>query len=202
MDMYQRLVFLFLFIAIPLFAKQVPPDSGVEAITVPATLKDDIFKSIKLGGKTIIFEHTTLSDIKNTIGFGEITKSIADGSSQYSLCYSTEHETIWFISHGGMGGSDHSLTQLHAISKNLKCPTLNLAIETNFGWLNMDTSSIKKHAGLPSGISNNMFKYFYEGETQIKHGNVLYDYIVFGYAEIKFTHNKASTIYVSHVTSS
>jgi len=202
MDMYRSLVFLFLFFAIPSFAKQVPPDSGVEAITVPATLKNDIFKSIKLGGKTLTFEQTTLSDIKNVVGFGEITKSYADGSSQYSLCYSTDHETIWFISHGEMGGSDRSLTQLHAISKNLKCPKLNLPIKTNFGWLTMEPSTIKKHAGSPSGISKNIFKYFYEGEAQIKHNNMPYDYIVFGYAEIKFTNNKVSSIYLSHVTSS
>ena len=64
------------------------------------------------------FERTTLDEIRQAVGAGEIAHQGDAGDGMYWLCYtnfdSKHSERIWVTSHGEMGGPDHMIDGVHA----------------------------------------------------------------------------------------
>lgn len=185
-----------------MIANTISPPKRDDRITVPATMNRDLIKEIYLGEKVFKLEETTLPEIIKTLGQSEISHSGDAASSQYWLCYSLENSTIWFISHGEMGGLRHRLTQIYAVAENLGCPRLeNKNIKSSFGWLGISKESLISILGEPSGVTSNVYKYFYSGEQPRDYQGEAVDFNVMGYAEFVFENNVVISVYASHVTS-
>jgi hypothetical protein len=186
-----------------------PPLRTDEAITVSATLTVDPAQKIQIGAITAKFEKTTLGEILNTVGAGAIEHAGDAGGSQYWLCYSLPNQRVWLISHGEMGGSDHALTQvqaisLNSISKDKTCPELPRrfhSISMNFGWLGSTKDQFLKALGQPSGKIDGRYIYYYSGKKPGVYDGEKMEWDVTGYIEVTSVNNIVSSIFASHVTS-
>jgi hypothetical protein len=184
-----------------------PPTSRI--ISVPATVKKDPVQKVRLGNFFADFEKTTLSEIRSAIHAGSIDHSGEAGGSQYWLCYSLPGQRIWFISNGEMGGREHALTQIHAVSGtgfqgNDSCPSLPKSFQPvsfDFGWIGTDQDHLLKILGQPSGKQGANHIYYYEGKKPAKDDGKTVEWDVVGYMEAKIVNGKIASLYVSHVTS-
>lgn len=185
-----------------------PPPLTNEAITVEATLKVDPIQEIRIGSFKAKFEKTTLDDILAAIGIGSIQHAGDAGGSQYWLCYSLPDARIWLIS-GEMGGSNHALIQVQAIStkaprENAACPQIPTrfqSISMNFGWLGTNQKDLIKALGRPSGKEDDRFMYHYSGKKPGEYDGQRMEWDVTSYVEVVMNKNKISSISASHVTS-
>jgi hypothetical protein len=190
------------------FAAEPPPPTE-EKITVSATLEVDPVQAIRIGSITAKFEKTTLGEILNTVGVGSIEHAGDAGGSQYWLCYSLPNQRVWLISHGEMGGSDHALTQVQAISTKLTsesktCPPLPSSFQSismNFGWLGSTKDQVLKALGQPSGKKNGRYIYYYAGKEPGVYQGEKMEWDVIGYIEVTTAKDIVSSIFASHVTS-
>lgn len=180
-----------------------PPAVGDE-IAIPATTKMDHVKSVSFGGTVFEFEKSTLSEIQKAAGSGEIDHSGDAAESQYWLCYSFNNQTVWFVSHGEMGGSSHALTEVQAISKNLDCvmPKNDFQkIQSSFGWLGMSSQELREMLGSPASQSTNIFRYYYAGKVRGPYDGKIVDWDVSAFIQATIENNKVASICASHVTS-
>ena len=184
-------------------AGSVQPPEVDWRITVPATIKADHVKTIKVGENVFKFEETPLSKIRQIVGVGEIEHAGDAAASQYWLCYSFLNQTVWFISHGEMGGPSNVLTQVQAVSQNLGCPELKTElhkIQSSFGWLGTSKESLLDLLGKPSGTSRDILKFFHLGTKPGEYNGEIVNWDVIGYVEVTIENNKVSSIYASHTT--
>jgi len=192
------------------FAEQVLPPKTRGSITVPATMEKDHVRQIRIGQFVAKFEETTLGEINKIIGEGTICHHGDASESIYWLCYSLHKQRIWFISHGEMGGPNHVLTQVSAMSYNStfvdssSCPSLptnSQPISFDFGWLGAEKQTIIKSLGQPSGTTENSLSFYYSGKQPgLYHGRIV-DWNVIGYLEMNLDNDKVVSIRASHVTS-
>jgi hypothetical protein len=186
-----------------------PPPPTNERITVSATLKVDPVQEIRIGSFKAQFEKTTLGEILDAVGIGSIQHAGDAGGSQYWLCYSLPNERIWLISHGEMGGSNHALTQVQAIStkssrENAACPQIPICFQSiamNFGWLGTTQEKFLKVLGQPSGKQDGRLMYYYAGKEPGVYDGQKMEWDVTSYVEVVMEKNKISSISASHVTS-
>ncbi|MHB8844193.1 MAG: hypothetical protein ACYC7L_05530 [Nitrospirota bacterium] len=187
-----------------------PPPARDGRIAVPATLKTDPILNVNIGKFKAKFEKTTLGEILKTVGVGTIHHAGDAGGSQYWLCYTLPNQRVWLISNGEMGGSDHVLTQVQAISTkqdslvNTSCPQIPTPFQTismNFGWIGTTQESLIRVLGQPSGKDGGRFKYLYEGkEPGVSDGQKM-EWDVLSFLEVTIANNEISSVYASHVTS-
>ncbi|MBI4831497.1 MAG: hypothetical protein HY801_08075 [Candidatus Lindowbacteria bacterium] len=192
------------------FGEWMAPPPTNEAITVPATLKSDPVQRIRLGGFVAEFEKTTLGEIRDALGCGSIEHAGDAGESQYWLCYSVPGQRVWFISHGEMGGDEHALTQVQAISTSshsdadAACPVIPKGFQPVsfwFGWIGKDKNAVLRALGPPSGMRGETLIYFYEGKKPGVYDGEAMESDVMGYIEMEISHDKVTSIFASHVTS-
>lgn len=182
------------------------PDGAIE---VPATLKSDPIRVFQMGTFKAIFEETTLSAIMGALGKGSIQLSRATGESQYWLCYSLPHQRIWLISNGEMGGPDHTLTQVQAVStktlsqEDAACPQIPTSfqpISMNFGWLETSKEQLLASLGPASGRKDSRLMFFYKGKEPGMYEGKKVEWDIIAYIEAIIVDNKVSSLYISHVT--
>jgi hypothetical protein len=109
-----------------------------------------------------------------------------------------------------MGGSDHALIQVQAISKsssgeNAGCPQLPprfQSISMNFGWIGTTQENLVKILGKPSGKQNGLYKYLYSGKKTHVYDGQKIEFDVTSYIEFMIFNGTISSINASHVTSS
>ncbi len=143
-----------------------------------ATLKAQPTHGANMGTYPIKFEATTLNDVQKAAAVGEIAHQGDAGDSIYWLCYTNKNqnqdERIWIISHGEMGGPEHSVTLISAqILPNAKatpdCPTLPANLKPvsldNHLWLNSPASDLLKPLGTPSYQKGSWQSYSYQGKV-------------------------------------
>lgn len=193
------------------FADQMPPPKTTsDSITVPATMEKDPVRQIRIGQFVAKFEETTLGEINKIIGKGTICHHGDASGSIYWLCYSLPKQRIWFISHDEMGGSNHVLTQVSAMSYNStfvessSCPSLpknSQPIGFDFGWLGAEKQTIIKSLGQPSGTTENSLSFYYSGKQPASYQGKIVDFDVIGYLEMNLVNDKVVSIRASHVTS-
>ena len=189
----------------------IPPDFGDDTITVPATLNKDPLPYIKLGKLTAKFEETTLGEILNVFGKGSMKSSGEGCGHQYWLCYSLPNQRFWLASHGEMGGDEHSLTQVYAITTTSNsqeelaaCPMVqdhHLPVEFSFGWIGMNKEALVKALGKPSGVKDDRYFYLFESERWGKYRDEMVIWTTMGYVELILDGQKVISIMASHVTS-
>jgi hypothetical protein len=189
------------------FGESSAPPTARDTITVPATLNVDPVQEMRLGSFVVKFEKTTLTEIRDALGTGSIEHAGDAGESHYWLCYSLPGQRVWLISHGEMGGSEHALTGVHAISMkstpqvNASCPSIPnrfQSISFYFGWIGTDQQSLVKSLGQPSGKEGGNFIFFFHRKIY-KEKTVIGD--VIGYVEATIVDNKVTSLKASHVTS-
>ncbi len=186
----------------------MPPPEGLVR-SVPATLQKDPVRQIRLGKFTATFERTTLDEIRKAVRAGSIDHAGEAGGSQYWICYSLPGQRVWLISNGEMGGPDHVLTQVHAVSgsgfrRTAACPLLPKRFRPvlfDFGWLGSGRKRILKTLGAPSGTPGNLLIYLYEGTRSETSGGEHLEWDVTTYVEAAIVKGAVASLYVSHVTS-
>ncbi len=191
------------------FGESSVPPPARHIISVPATVKKDPVLKVRIGKVVANFEKTTLDEIRNAIRAGSINHSGEAGGSQYWLCYSLPRQRIWFISNGEMGGPEHVLTQVHAISgtglqASSPCPSLPQEFQRvsfDFGWIGTAENYLLKTLGKPSGKRGPKYIYYYEGKKPATSDGQAVEWDVTGYIEAKIVNSKIASLYVSHVTS-
>jgi hypothetical protein len=109
-----------------------------------------------------------------------------------------------------MGGNEHELTQVQAISIKptsiviASCPQIPLRFQTismNFGWIGTSQESLVKVLGQPSGKNDGRFQYLYEGKKPGMYQGQKIEFDVLGFIDVTIVNNKISSVYASHVTS-
>lgn len=158
-------------------ADSIPPKTPFDSLSWKATSKEKPSDGIKMGSLRVQFEEITLDDIRQAASAGEISHHGDAGESIYWLCYtnlsSSRAERIWVISHGEMGGSEHSVTGVSAqILPNVKatkdCPALPANLKPvsldNDLWLNSAASVVLKKLGAPSYKKEPWRVYDFEGK--------------------------------------
>ena len=159
-------------------AETPPQKSPFEDKSWNATLKDKPTSGLRMGSLHVQFEKTTLNDVREAASTGEIVHQGDAGDSIYWLCYTNlnakQVERIWVISHGEMGGLDHSITLVSAqLMPNGKatadCPALPAKLKPlsldNHLWLNSPASDVLKKLGAPSYQKGPWLSYDYQGKV-------------------------------------
>jgi hypothetical protein len=189
------------------FGESITPPLIDELITVPSTLKTDPIQQIHLGGLTAEFEKTTLVEIRNAIGYGVIDHAGDAGESQYWLCYSLKGQRIWLISNGEMGGSNHMLTRVAAVSTASttgSCPPMPAFLQPVsflFGRIGASKKSLLDVLGAPSGISNDKLIYQYAGKKPQQYKGGMEEFDVTAHIEVKIENDRITSLDASHITS-
>ena len=145
-----------------------PPDAPLlsgRSIAAPPV------EHIELDTLKIVLEETTLGEIAKSIGAGKISHQEDAGESQYWLCYADADFSVWLISGGEMGGSEHAVTRVVArrTSPASDCTTaarkpLQLSINGE-SWLSRSMSKVAHVLGRPSATRGLWTLYSYEGRS-------------------------------------
>jgi hypothetical protein len=160
-------------------ADMPPPLSPIETYS-----NNRQVNGLKLGSSEVILERTTLAEVLEITGNGQIAyqgSETHDGEGIYWICYTIEgaaqNERIWFISSVDMGGSKHVVTGITAqvaqlAKSNDDCPTLANgsqplafeALDTNI-WLGGQTEKVLRLLGYSSRLTDRWRIFKYEGKT-------------------------------------
>lgn len=111
--------------------------------TKPPTSQNLLSAGIHFGPFDIIFEKTTLADIVDAVGGGEISHQGDAGESIYYLCYTLTDAhvrgRIWIIASGEMGGPEHRADLIDARVDNSASPIADCpALSIKFGKVSFD----------------------------------------------------------------
>ena len=192
-----------------------PPKWQDEEITVPATVKRDRVRQLRLGKYVALFENTPLEEIRNKIGTGSLKHAGDAAGSASWLCYSLPGQLLWIVS-TEMGESEKALMNVFAESigqadpRRRSCPTIPTAlrpVSLQFGWIGTTTIDLEKRFGKPSGIRDDWLLYFYKGKESGPYQGPedasphTVDYSVIAYVEARMHKGKVVALRASHVTS-
>src|SRR5258705_10574077 len=87
-------------------SRALPPKWEHEAITVSATVTNDLVREVRLGKYVARFEETSLHEIQGKIGAGSLEQD-GDGAAAITwLCYSLPGQLVWFVSTEMDGAED------------------------------------------------------------------------------------------------
>jgi hypothetical protein len=159
-------------------------------------------------------EATTLAEIVDAIGIGNIQQQGDAGESIYWLCY-TIHEPIgssrlWLISHGEMGGSDHKLTKILVLSDSSvhacgSCPLLPKAFFPasldNGLWLYQSDSVVASLFGSTHSLPSSHQQFVYRSLIPINVRGEIEDFDLTNYLRIRIENGKIIQLSASQVTS-
>jgi hypothetical protein len=147
---------------------------------LPSTLTSPPTSKIFLGKLAVEFEHTTLNEIKNSVGVGVVQHRGDAGGSEDWLCYTTSSrgrsERIW-ISSGELGGTEHVVDRFYVeLDKQagkglMHCPKLptqfrHVSLENSL-WLGADIGQLKVLFGEPSARIDDWLLYSYSGKVRV-----------------------------------
>ena len=171
--MIQRL-YLFIFVNVFLscvHAEEVPPITPFHAVDWPALSSVKPTTGLSLGSYDVLYEKTTLGEIKNKIGSGIIKHQGDAAESTYWLCYTSQKERIWVLS-GEMGGSNNAVLNVAVESGEFKasqdCPMLPNVFQpvsfVNGISLGITKESVVKPFGRPSHAEGPWLSFDYAGK--------------------------------------
>jgi hypothetical protein len=212
-NMYRRAICLLAAAALGGLAQAIPPDSGGDEITAPATIVQDHVRHIRLGQHSAEFETTTLAEIRQWAGAGSQEHDGDAGTFRTWLCYSAPGQLVWFIS-PEIGGGTQLLEMFgEAVSPDdpriNKCPLLPatlLPISLEFGWVGGSEASIRKILGPPSGAHGEWTQYVYAGkgrgpyQTPGESAPKSIEFDIGAVVEVKYRNGKAVAVRASHVS--
>lgn len=139
------------------YAGELPPKAPFDSVDWPALSTAKVTTGLKMGTFIVTYEKTTLGEIRNKIGAGQIKHKGDAAESTYWLCYTTKKERIWILS-GEMGGSDNAVLNIAIedgeFRTNQDCPVLPSIFQPvtfdNGLWVSATENSVLKMLGHPS----------------------------------------------------
>lgn len=168
--MKKTLLLTLLSISISVTAAPPPAGSGVDAIAWPASMHRKPTSGITLGKFHVLFEKTTLAQVKSAASAGEIANQGDAAGSISWLCYtiSDRQDTgrLWITS-GEMGGRNFvtgiSARSLENMKPSVDCPLLPknlqlISLDVPV-WLGSSDSQLWKVLGQPSHAGNGWREY-------------------------------------------
>lgn len=109
------------------YAVELPPGVPFDSVDWPALSSFKPTAGFRLGDFNILYEKTSLAEIKGKIGSGRIDHNGDAAESVYWICYTAQQERIWIMS-GEMGGSENAVLNVAVESgkfeENTDCPVL------------------------------------------------------------------------------
>jgi hypothetical protein len=152
------------------FAEQLPPKYPFESIDWQALSHSKPTTGLTMGKFKVIYEKTTLDEVKRKIGLGQIFHQGDAAASQDWLCYSYHEGRLWILS-GEMGGGNTILNVSNVSGKfaaSSDCPNLPKEFQPlSFGpglRLGASESSILKILGQPSHRELHWLSFDYAGK--------------------------------------
>jgi hypothetical protein len=161
----------------PRWSSNLPPETPFGDELPSESRSSPPSDGIALGSYTVAFEKTSLADVIKATGAGLIRHAGDAGGSQYWLCYtvpSNPASTLWVISHGEMGGSDHVVTSLAWMVRTngaspAECPSLAsqmLPISLSNGLKLGDSADVvTRILGAPQAKRNGWVSFAYKGKV-------------------------------------
>jgi hypothetical protein len=197
-------------------AGELPPPPRVrsEAIRVEANATRDFLGEVRLGSNALVFEETTLEQIRAMVGSGEVSRAGDASESQTWLCYSRPEELVWFAS-GEMGGSERLLAvsaeRVVADDPRLRrCPAIPKNLEpvtSSFGWIGTTEEELRERLGEPSTAGDGRLVFYYVGKKKGRYGSPddvraqIVEFDVSAYLEVVIGNGKVISLQASHVMS-
>lgn len=131
-----------------------------------------------MGALRVLFEMTSLEDVRRVATTGTISHRGDAGESEYWLCYTrlgaNPVQRVWVTSSGEMGGRQHFVTNVSATvlpngAATTECPPLPKRLEPlslkNYLWLGTTRKQVTTKLGTPSFQQGGWSTYDYEGKV-------------------------------------
>jgi hypothetical protein len=188
-----------------------PPSLPFESMDWTASMKKEPTKGITLGILQVMFETTTLTDVRKAASAGAIAHTGDAGGSIYWLCYTIPRghaaDRIWIISHGEMGGPEGGVTSFAASridygKVTADCPLLPAemqpaSLETHV-WLGAPDAEVQRRLGTPSHHAGSWKAYNFQAKVP---GDCEGGYDLLNWLFIKSVRGRVTTIYTGQVSS-
>lgn len=165
-----------------------------------------------MGSFHALFERTTLADVQQAAAAGLIAHQGDAGDSLYWVCFTNLHarpaERIWMVSHGGMGGADHSITQVSAQTLadgtvTPDCPALPaklIPVSLDNGlWLSGSEAVVFKQLRAPSYRHDSWQTYYFQGKLPGDCEGGGFD--VGNWLWLRIEHGRVTALHAGQVTS-
>ena len=160
-----------------------PPIVPFNAETWKSASKEKPTTGVRMGSLHVMFEKTTLDDVRKAALIGEISEKGDAAGNVLWLCYTnltaTPIERIWVSSNGEMGGPEHVVDGVSAQylpngHATRDCPVLPenlkpLSLDQNL-WLNSTESEVLNKLGAASHTVGLWRSYDYQGKMPGKCG--------------------------------
>lgn len=193
------------------FAETPPPTIPIDAVTRKATMKTQPSKGLMMGAFYVRLEKTTLADVRNTVGVGDISHRGDAGDSIYWVCYTNvapaRVERVWVASHGEMGGRDHRVTDISAEllpnpSPTPDCPSLPerfkpLILDSQL-WLGASENDASARFGPPSYYKTPWLSFDYQGKLK---GNCDGGFDLMNHLLLRIKNGRVNYLHAGQVTS-
>ena len=153
------------------YAGEAPPKVPFDSVDWPALSSVKPTIGISMGSFDVLYEKTTLGEIRDKIGSGVIKHQGDAAESTYWLCYTTKEERVWVLS-GEMGGSKNAVLNVAVESGEFKssqaCPMLPNGFQPlsfdNGLWVGASEESVLKLLGRPSHTEDQWLSFDYTGK--------------------------------------
>ncbi len=157
-------------------ANAMPPPKNPfgDSIAWPQRSQHRPVTQLMMGSFKVELEETTLGQVIQAAGAGEIAHQGDAGESIYWLCFTGPNERIWIIADGEMGGADHRVGQIAArevlgAKPKKDCPLLSSRLQPlrldNSIWLGTARKQATHILGTPSHTDGSWQSYNYAGKV-------------------------------------
>lgn len=171
-------------------------------------IKFSLITEVYLGDFKVEMEKTTLKDVINFLGSGDIFHHGDASESEYWICYNAKNNHHIFnikLASGEMGGNDHTVGQFviqlvkrKKLNQFKKCDNIPGILSTisiaGRSWLLLEKKETEKILGIPSYIKNSWWKYEYSRKLP-QDGELMSEF------SLHFTNNRIDQFELSQVTS-
>jgi hypothetical protein len=185
----------------------VVPDSATK-------VQFDFAKWVKVADKTFTLERTTLADVTEALGAGQIVNTDAsdpgNADPHWAVFYQCGNKIVRFEADGDMGGPEHRVTGVAIqAASDLTHPEKLAVLRANvvfpFGKIGMEFTDLQLKLG-KAKLQKKCATYVYAGHTLIPDRKDIageaQTYDVTGYLSVKVEDGKIAGVSMSHITSS
>jgi hypothetical protein len=158
---------------------QTPPAAPFDATAFKPTLRHAPAAGLRMGSLRIVFERTTLDEVRSAAGSSRVAHHGDAGDSVYWLCYTRQGpqaQRIWIVSSGEMGGPGHRVTGVSADlaphgEATPDCPALParlapLSLDDRL-WLGATPDQAAAALGTPSFTQDAWSSYDFQGKAPV-----------------------------------
>lgn len=148
----------------------------------------DVVSAVQLGPLSVVFEETTLSDVRELLGVGRIDRMPGADRGLAWLCFTIGQQRLWLSNnpdHGGFAIQEIAAIVQPGASPSAACPKLaidpaRLSLDDGI-WLGRTTAAVQKIIGAEVKFSG--FHMLYEHERPVSGGHVVDTRLVLEFRE-------------------